>query len=88
MRVQSDAPRRAAPSVGFLILGTMRRDELQKLMTEVTTSVAAPYLDAVREALDTVARLEERVAYGERIARLEARLDQLDQRVRDLEQRS
>lgn len=68
----------------------MNQEALQKMLTGVLTEVNAPVLAAVREALDLVARLEERVAYAERIARLETRLEQverLEDRIRDLERR-
>lgn len=51
------------------------------MMAETMTAVNAPYLTAVREALDVVARIEERLKYAERIARIEERLDQLERRL-------
>ena len=50
-------------------------------MTETMTSVVSPYMDAVREALEIVHRLEERVNYGERLARLETRVEELERRL-------
>jgi hypothetical protein len=55
--------------------------ELEKMMTDVLVKINAPYIDAVREALDIVKRIEERTAYAERITRLETRLDELVRRL-------
>lgn len=64
----------------------IKQDELTKMMTEVMTEVNAPSLTAVREAMDTVARLEEQVAYAERVARLEEKVERLEREL-DLSRR-
>lgn len=59
------------------------------MLTDVTTQAVAPHTQLVREALSVFTRIEERMAWSERIARIEARLEQLDgleERIRALEQ--
>jgi type II secretory pathway component PulF len=68
----------------------VNQEEMAKMMTQVLSEVIAPHTEAVREALDAFTRLEVQIGYGERIARLEGRLDQigdLEERLRKLEHR-
>jgi hypothetical protein len=54
----------------------IKRGELEAVLA----AAIRPYLENVSEIRDLCARLEERMNYAERIARLEARLEEIERR--------